>query len=181
MTFERRIFHLLNGGDAFHKYTSLAEVVPYLAQKPLILVGGMFHIGGKSIIHHYRKSWPRKRFLFASAPHQGTLFKTQLLRDLNGYDESYKISGDTELYLRAISKGIKINSMPVMVADFYLGGVGNTPSTLIQQERQRTREKYFSWFEIKLSEIIIYIISTVWKPLLSPLHRLKHWFVNYKS
>lgn len=168
----------LNGGDAFHKHTSLTEVVPYLAQKPLILVGGMFHIGGEAIIRHYRKSWYRFRFLFVSAPHQGTFFKTQLLKELKGYDESYKIAGDTDLYLRAIRKGVKIYTMPVMVADFYLGGIGNTNEKIILQETQKIRSKYFSLFEIKSFKTIACLISKIKLPSFPFNFNLKNWFIN---
>lgn len=57
-------------------------------------------------------------------PHQGTFARTQLLRDLGGFDTRFRICADYAMFLRLseYSEPIEIDSV---IADFYVGGLSS--------------------------------------------------------
>jgi glycosyltransferase involved in cell wall biosynthesis len=55
-------------------------------------------------------------------PHQGTIARTQLLRDLGGFDSKYRICADYALFLR-LSQISDPHEVKEVIAEFYVGGL----------------------------------------------------------
>jgi glycosyltransferase involved in cell wall biosynthesis len=55
-------------------------------------------------------------------PHQGTFARTELLRDLGGFDSKYRICADYALFLKLsqVSNPLEIDAV---ISDFYVGGL----------------------------------------------------------
>lgn len=72
-------------------------------------------------------------------PHQGTVVKTQALRDLGGFDESYKIAADYELALRLSKLSEPLITHDVL-ADFHFGGISTSRWLMALSEFHRARK-----------------------------------------
>jgi glycosyltransferase involved in cell wall biosynthesis len=57
-----------------------------------------------------------------SLPHQGAICRRQLLSDLGGFDESFQIAMDYELFLRARRVGCRFKNLPFVLS--LMGGHG---------------------------------------------------------
>lgn len=62
--------------------------------------------------------------------HQGKLVKKTLLQEFCGFDTTYKILADKDLFIRIKNKGYKIKNIETIVAYFSLNGVSQNHSTL---------------------------------------------------
>lgn len=58
-------------------------------------------------------------------PHQGLLMRTNLVRRLGGFDESYRIAGDYALILRAVMANAKVGFNDVPFAYYSTGGLSS--------------------------------------------------------
>lgn len=59
-------------------------------------------------------------------PHQSTFFKSDLIKNINGYNIFFKIAGDHHLYSKLFkNKNLSIFYSEIIVAEMSLGGVGS--------------------------------------------------------
>lgn len=68
--------------------------------------------------------------------HQGEIMKTKLARDLGGFDERYRISADTNMFLLAHLKGVQFQYIFDEFAVFHLGGTADSNAQLYKREDQ---------------------------------------------
>lgn len=74
-------------------------------------------------------------------PHQGAFVKTALLKQY-GFDDSFKIYGDLDLWTRMEKGGdYQVSYLDKVIADFDLNGIGSNPAHLYAQYKDR--QKYF--------------------------------------
>ena len=66
--------------------------------------------------------------------HQGEIMKTASVRELGGFDERYKISADTNLFLLAHLHGLQFRYVFEEFAVFHLGGTGDSNEALYKAE-----------------------------------------------
>ena len=93
--------------------------------------------------------WTPAFFLFSGFPHQSCFISRSLHVKLGGYDESYKIVGDSEFLLRALlSPGLRIRKLESTVARYQLDGISSAPTHCDARwhERRRMLSPHFGRF-----------------------------------
>jgi len=79
--------------------------------------------------------------LFENFIHGGTtLYRTDMLRDLGGYDESLWTAEEYEFHLRCVSRGFKLNYVPKIVFNYRVWE--NSKSILYRKHRKKERQIY---------------------------------------
>jgi len=76
------------------------------------------------------------------ACHQATLFRVADLREAGGFDTSFHIAADYELYLRFLELGRESLYVPVTIARFSLAGVSATNAKATAEEYRRAWVKH---------------------------------------
>jgi hypothetical protein len=119
--------YFANAGDTFADDSAISTIREATETAPKWLYGQVRFIqpDGTSITpppfdyaKERSKSFSNGRF----PPHQGTIAQTQLLRDLGGFDTSYRIGSDYALFLRLSLAGDPCE-IETVIADFYVGGL----------------------------------------------------------
>ena len=117
----------VNAGDRPHSDSSIGAVLQILQERPLWAYGQVCFIDarGRRVLPRpfdYRREkgsgFSRGRF----PPHQGTVAATQVMRDLGGFDESFKVAADYAMMLKLSELGDPAESQEVW-ADFFEGGL----------------------------------------------------------
>jgi glycosyltransferase involved in cell wall biosynthesis len=116
----------LHSGDVFTSEHALEDFVTHPDFNGNVIYGDYsFRDGGKE----YPDKVSPDYFVRTSLPHQSTLFSRNVFKSCGNYDESYRISGDREWYLRAvISDRLSFTHIPMALTSFDLTGVSNDPS-----------------------------------------------------
>ena len=79
--------------------------------------------------------------LFENFIHGGTtLYRTDMLRELRGYDESLWTAEEYEFHLRCVSKGFKLHYVPKIVFNYRVWE--NSKSILYRKHRKKERQTY---------------------------------------
>lgn len=73
--------------------------------------------------------------------HQGEIMKTALARGLGGFDERYRISADTNMFLLAHLKGARFRYVFEEFATFHLGGTADSNALAYKREDQLCVER----------------------------------------
>lgn len=89
--------------------------------------------------------------------HQGAFYDRELVLQLNGYDDSYKILGDHDLNLRVLKSGARVRISNQICAYHSVRGISSHGGAKIKAEMRRVvRENYgimmmcVAWLENKL-------------------------------
>lgn len=117
--------------------TSLDGAAPVWAHAPVEIVG----VDGASTITPVW-DFPTEREHFFSrgrfAAHQGTVARTEALRSIGGFDETYEIAGDYAMFLHLAQLAPPLE-LPHPLARFHEGGVSSTRWARTLQEFHRAR------------------------------------------
>jgi glycosyltransferase involved in cell wall biosynthesis len=117
----------LNADDKFNSNHVITELVKSSANLDL-LCASIQIFKGKSLYRNYCasrfKPW---MFLFGhQPPHPGFFCKTFILKELNGFNESYKIAGDFDLMLRVFSNpNLKWKTAKLIAVNMQHGGASS--------------------------------------------------------
>ncbi len=86
------------------------------------------------------EDWTPAFFLFGGFPHQACLISRRLHESLGGYDETYRIVGDSQFLLRSLLRpGLRVRKLPLTIARYYLDGISSAPSHLAAKWAERRR------------------------------------------
>jgi glycosyltransferase involved in cell wall biosynthesis len=101
--------------------------------------------------------------------HQATIFSANAYRMLGGFDTSFRIAADYEFYLRFSEAGLRALYVPVVVAEYSLGGVSATRGTATAQEYRRAWVAHGvsparAWARMVLSLVNLRVMG-VWRRL----------------
>ena len=75
-------------------------------------------------------------------PHQGTFFKTNILKKLNGYKENYKVISDWGIMLELIEKGYETQKLNLIISICEKQGISASLEDQIKKERRSYLFKY---------------------------------------
>jgi hypothetical protein len=119
--------YFANAGDAFANDSAISTIRKATEGSPKWLYGQVRFIqpDGASITpppFDYAKERNRSFSNGRFPPHQGTIAQTQLVRNLGGFDTSYRIGSDYALFLRLSLVGDPCE-IDAVIADFYVGGL----------------------------------------------------------
>jgi len=153
--------NFMNGGDEFYEKRTL-EKVYNKGLKADIIYGDEQRINGdKTYIH---KNWEQltKDILYYrhGISHQSTFTRTIILQKYN-FDENYIISADFDFFVKMFNKRYKFSKIPIIVNNFYIGGISSQNKEICSKEYKKIRKKHFT---------IKYFICNKIEPLLEFLY-----------
>jgi glycosyltransferase involved in cell wall biosynthesis len=164
----------LNGGDAFHGATSLAECVPFIGLADVIYGGTRIVFGNKTRLFHPAVDPVRPAYFFRSTiPHPGTWVRRSLFERLGGFDESCRIISDRTWFYRAAQHHATFLRMPQIVVDFHKGGASTTPANVAQGEAEIRRFLLASFPVRFLIDSIIRHLQRLYGTVGKTIHRLR--------
>jgi len=128
----------LNAGDELASPLALQTVLSALVTKPDWIYGQVEftkngEIGVTPPPFDYEVEKQRRFSHGRFPPHQGTIVRTELARELGGFDETYAIAADYHLMLKLSRENVPVE-IPITVARFWTGGTSS------QSWRQANRE-----------------------------------------
>lgn len=141
----------MNAGDVLAEAFTVEELLKVLhTHKPSWLVGQVkfTHPDGSSVIPPPFDYQTEKKRLFARGrfpPHQGTIARRALLRELGGFNENFQIAADYEMALRLSLLADPI-VLPETLARFSVGGAS---STYWRQSLKEFRSARHNVFDIR--------------------------------
>jgi GT2 family glycosyltransferase len=138
--------YFLNSGDTLHSPAVLAEVRGRLEGTKAPWAFGPVEVVSRDGTSTVTPPWdyPRERDLCFSRghfpPHQGTFVRTELLREIGGFDPSYAIVADYAVFLR-LSQVASPQILDTIVATFVEGGLSTTRWKASVREFHRARRR----------------------------------------
>ena len=85
--------------------------------------------------HGYKDLW--SVFLWVSYCHQGVLMRTNVVKRFGGFDESYRMCADADLFLKCHTNGVYFRYTFRSFANFSAGGLCESDGELAEREAQR--------------------------------------------
>lgn len=132
---------LIHSGDSFVSPTVLAEAAPYLTK-------GSDAVYGNALCHY---SWgatePRNgkpiTTMWQTMPfsHQAIFVRTEIQKQFP-FDTSFKICADYDCMYKLYTKGYRFTQIPLLIANFAMGGTSDKRRLLGQQEVLRIKKTY---------------------------------------
>lgn len=131
----------LNGGDSFASPDSIARLVA--ASESVDLVYGdliVVHETGREEAKSAPDRIALRRLMYDTVWHPATLISAALFRKSGPYDESFRIAGDYDFFLKAIVRDrARLRRCPHPIARFRLGGISSIPANRAKVEAERRR------------------------------------------
>lgn len=144
----------MNGGDQFHDFYVLERIFKDREYKSDVLYGDeeRFDKYGKSYIYTLPSVIPAYFMCYRSFAHQAMFYRKELFTRYGLYDESYKISGDSEKNTQLLQQGVDFLKIDYVVSSYMLDGLSNDEdySRILEEEQKRRRLKYFSEKDVEL-------------------------------
>ena len=134
----------MNGGDRF--VDSEALELAYQAQGAQMLYGDVYFGDASGHVETYPDIVEPGYMLSKMIPHQTTFYKRATFEAVGGYNESFKIAADYDLYVRLFEiERISHRHIPHPIAIFDQEGISNSIEfrQLRKRENHRIRKKYF--------------------------------------
>lgn len=70
-------------------------------------------------------AWHHENLPRGTIPQPGTLVRKAVYEALNGFDESFKIAGDRDFFIRSKNAGFKLKFVPAFIIRFMAGGISS--------------------------------------------------------
>lgn len=169
----------LNGGDSLFSNQSLSALMPYIHRKYDVIVGDVWFDEIRA-----RPYYPARVTLLSlviyGLPHPSSLIRTVLIKDLDGYDEVYRVAADLDLFFRLRrKKRARFLRAPVIVSRFHVDGVSSTETNLSHEEMVTVWRKNLPyaqfWFYGKMYRNLRRGVIVVVKRLLTAMRSLHDW------
>jgi glycosyltransferase involved in cell wall biosynthesis len=141
----------MNGGDCFA--SSEALQLASQAQGAQMLYGDVYLEDQSGDVETYPDVVESGYMLRKMIPHQATFYQRATFEAVGGYDESFKIAADYDLYVRLFElEGITHQHIRHPIAIFDLEGISNSKDfrSLRKHENHRIRKKYFKNYRYSL-------------------------------
>lgn len=145
----------MNAGDRFARSDSISSGVKLMeARNCDVLIGG-YQVFERGELRTYSKKEGNWHSLGISLNrrglcHQSTVMKTDLMKELNGFDPKYKIAADFDLILRA-SKANCIYRTKIPLSLIEPGGISSRKLNDVLEEKQEIRKSNFGRNSVNFS------------------------------
>jgi len=140
-----KYFVFMNGGDAFSYRGVLAAVAS--APQAEIIYGDIAFAGQSSEVKHFPNVLREGYLLENMMPHQASFIQRKLFEQYGLYDESYRVAGDYEFFVRMIEvHGVSSTRIARVLSLFDNDGISSRAKfrALRKKENHRVRCLYFS-------------------------------------
>lgn len=140
--------YFLNAGDTLIDSTVLERLISELESSPSSWTYGSVEFRDRQghVMHEPPWSYAEeRRRLFARGvfpAHQGTVVRTELLRDLGGFDEKYLVAADYKMMLTLSNAGAP-KILPWPIASFTQGGTSTAEWKVALREFHRARKEIY--------------------------------------
>ena len=137
----------MNAGDTFAHSDSITSAIKVMNEVSCdVLIGG-YQVFEKGNLRTYSKKKGFWNSLGISLNrrglcHQSTVMKTNLVRELNGFDLRYKVAADFDLILRA-SRARRIYRTEIPLSQIEPGGISSLQLNDVLNEKQEIRNSNF--------------------------------------
>jgi glycosyltransferase involved in cell wall biosynthesis len=129
----------LNGGDLLNKTSALEDFISHPSFRGDIIYGDYKFENGEKI---YPDNLYPAYFMKTSLPHQSTFIRKKLFDELGNYDESYRIGGDRNFFIKAYLSGrFEFVHIPYFLTFFNLDGISNNDAR--QKQKKEEDERMF--------------------------------------
>lgn len=152
----------MNAGDKFASTSTLAHAVGCISQNIVGAVIGGYRIESISQNKTYSYS-PRNitglSFAFnrRGGCHQAMIFRTNILKDLGGFNTSYSLAADFDLVLKIIQMS-KVNRVSDIYASIEPGGRADQGIFLVHHQKHQIRKNL-------LGGPVVFLASFLWTAL----------------
>ena len=140
----------MNGGDRFVDGGALRSAASALTAD--VVVGDvMLGDGGDTM--RYPDRLPPGFLLKRMLPHQASFIRRKTFLHCGGYDESYRIAGDFELFVRLFQNcNASYGHVPAVIAVFASGGISQSPAHRARRKRENhcIRWRYFPTYRFSM-------------------------------
>jgi glycosyltransferase involved in cell wall biosynthesis len=152
----------MNAGDRFAAPTTLSHAICHISEKDAGAVVGGYRIESATTEaqYSYRSgNIPLWRFAFnrRSGCHQAMIFRTNVLRELDGFNPSYSLAADFDLVLRVIQR-FKVSRDSEFYAAIEPGGRADLGIFLVHSQKDAIRKNL-------LGGPLVSIASGLWTTL----------------
>ena len=141
----------MNGGDCFASPEALEHASQ--VQGAQMLYGDVYLGDPSGDVETYPEVVESGYMLRKMIPHQATFYQRATFEAVGGYDESFKIAADYDLYVRLFElEGITHQHIPHPIAIFDLDGISNSKEfrQLRKRENHRIRKQYFKKYRFSM-------------------------------
>ena len=152
----------MNAGDRFASTSTLAHAVGHISQNNVGAVIGGYRIESSSQNKTY--SYPPRNITGLSFAfnrrggcHQAVIFRTNILKDLGGFNTSYSLAADFDLILKVIQKS-KASRVSEIYALVEPGGRADQGIFLVHNQKHQIRRNL-------LGGPVVYVASFLWTAL----------------
>ncbi|MCU0428815.1 MAG: glycosyltransferase [Cytophagaceae bacterium] len=137
----------LNSGDVFYSPTSLDALMAYAPKADLVACDlQQRNASGATILAKNPEELSALHLYESTLLHPATLIHHRLFKEFGSYDESYRIVGDYEFFVRVgLQEGVTYQYIPLLLSTFDLTGISSNEkhAKLHQEERIRVINQYF--------------------------------------
>ena len=152
----------MNAGDKFASTSTLTHAVNHISLNNVGAIIGGYCIESSS--HGKTYSYPSRNitglsFAFnrRSGCHQAMIFRTNILKDLGGFNTSHSLAADFDLVLKVIQKS-KANRVSEVYASIEPGGQADQGIFLVHKQKHQIRRKL-------LGGPVVFLMSFLWTAL----------------
>ena len=159
----------LNAGDTYLP-NALEKVQKFYQEEPFDLTyGGLNYINpdGSIVI---KMSYPDRRYVTSRHWNHPSMFLRRKIYQKYGFDESYRILSDFDLYLKLRKDGTKIRVIPEIITNFEANGIST--DVHLKKVLFRAGEKYRAYRQNGYS-LLYFIESYGWELFKSIYFRIK--------
>ena len=136
----------LNSGDFLYSSEILNKVFSKSFDTDLMCFALKIELLDKkeSFIYSIKTKYITNKYMFyQTIPHPSTLIKRDLFFKFGLYDESFKIAGDYEFFVKIIKNKVSYEIDPLVLSVFNNQGISYTLLKLVNAENRKIREHYF--------------------------------------
>lgn len=134
----------LNSDDFYHARNGLAEVSRALKNDFDYVVSDCTYVDMNCKKMFVQKAMPEIFFIRMPFSHQALFVKTELMRNLGGFDTNFKISGDHDFIIRMMLSGADGIALPHNFITFRLGGISDIYVANGRKEVLKSMENIYS-------------------------------------
>lgn len=147
----------LNSDDYYHDKKGIRELAKFLAKNPVDFCYSRCRYVKENgdyfgMLVHKAGSW----FVHMPFSHQTLFVKTDLMRQMGGFDEAYKSAADYEFIVRLFMSGAKSSEFFYSFVSYRTGGFSEKQVDISRQECIRCFEKNFKPLYAKLNSEALY-------------------------
>ncbi len=129
----------LNAGDALASTDVLHKFIENDFQSDVVYGDSFFRYPNRDLLLQFPDHLSNEFMCVSNLAHQASFTRASLFQDIGLFDETYRIAGDHDFFVRAYFLGKSFLHWAANVCVFYDGGIGSIPATIGLRRKERIR------------------------------------------